>query len=1085
MWQRSYAVNRSRRKSQQLLLSEYYDQINAIILSRQHPITGLLPASTAINAHGDYTHAWVRDNVYSILSVWGLALAFRRTLPGDNRTFMLEQSVVKLMRGLLTAMMKQASKVEAFKHSQAALDALHAKYDTNTGDPVVGDNQWGHLQLDATSLFLLMLAQMIASGLRIIFTYDEVDFIQNLVYYVARTYRTPDYGVWERGHKINHGITEVNASSVGIAKAALEALRDFNLFGQNQGKRSCIHVMDDDIARARATLESLLPRESDSKEVDAALLSIISFPAFAVEDNDLAEKTRQNILQKLLGNYGCKRFLLDGHQTVLEDTNRLHYEPFELTQFEHIESEWPLFFTYLMLDELFRGNRTEALKYQKRLDDLLVERNEQRLLPELYYVPFGSIAEEKKSPHSQQRLPNENVPLVWAQSLYLLGQLILDGLLSLSDIDPLARHTRLGHQRNTVVQVGWLAETATVKALLKSHGIAAETLEDIKPIEIRRAADLVDVYRHLGHSSKLKLSGRPPYQLGVLATSTVYQLDNKPLLFIPHFLDRRDFYLVHDNLLMVEHIKAEIAYHFHHWDQNEPPLMVILATAAMLKNEGHRILVDLANELRKGSCNGIPVRLGKLSKLVANAEKCPLDFISGDGFSSPPIGLEDAKVAVTYFHPAETSPLTSVAEQRWGQEQDTPTLWRQLFISKNLYEQILLLSQLHHLNGPDYAGPVPGLDGAYTIRYLVENIYNQATNYGFWAITRQAAGLLQKFDATLEDAVAEIVLRQKQVSVGRAYSQDAVITKPLSVAEILQKITQFCGDDEREHVLTQELLLYLATLIKTEPKLFGGMLTLRVGHMLLLLVNQISRQQSVTQGEAFEILLSRSPSALFHQLRTLLASYKTESAQLIDAESLHKVGNGELVWVYFPPHLNQDEMNNGNISWRSWREHHGVVSRLPDTFYPAVWRILARSKGIVIGDKLDVRNRLENGLRLEMTANEKNFALRVEYLLNKIHAPEYRQLVIETLSAVDEVFKANLKLRLDDYLVLDVLIGHAVRLAWINLHPNQEYTYDVHRPAAWAEFYETPPHQVANSIMAAISFLLEAGETDHRVQGWT
>jgi phosphorylase kinase alpha/beta subunit len=55
-------------------LNHYYEQISAIILNRQNPITGLLPASTAVNAHGDYTDAWVRDNVYSILAVWGLAV---------------------------------------------------------------------------------------------------------------------------------------------------------------------------------------------------------------------------------------------------------------------------------------------------------------------------------------------------------------------------------------------------------------------------------------------------------------------------------------------------------------------------------------------------------------------------------------------------------------------------------------------------------------------------------------------------------------------------------------------------------------------------------------------------------------------------------------------------------------------------------------------------------------------------------------------------------------------------------------------------------------------------------------------------
>jgi phosphorylase kinase alpha/beta subunit len=105
------------------------------------------------------------------------------------------QSVVKLMRGLLFSMMRQAHKVEAFKNSHAQWDALHAKYNTATGDTVVADHAWGHLQLDATSIFLLMLAQMTTSGLRIIFTKDEVAFIQNLVFYIGGAYRTPDYGI--------------------------------------------------------------------------------------------------------------------------------------------------------------------------------------------------------------------------------------------------------------------------------------------------------------------------------------------------------------------------------------------------------------------------------------------------------------------------------------------------------------------------------------------------------------------------------------------------------------------------------------------------------------------------------------------------------------------------------------------------------------------------------------------------------------------------------------------------------------------------------------------------------------------------
>jgi hypothetical protein len=101
----------------------------------------------------------------------------------------LEHACVKLMRGLLSSMMRQSAKVEQFKQTQSLEHALHAKYNTNTGDTVVGDFEWGHLQLDATSIFLLMLAQMTTAGLQIIYTMDEVDFVQNLVFYIERAYR--------------------------------------------------------------------------------------------------------------------------------------------------------------------------------------------------------------------------------------------------------------------------------------------------------------------------------------------------------------------------------------------------------------------------------------------------------------------------------------------------------------------------------------------------------------------------------------------------------------------------------------------------------------------------------------------------------------------------------------------------------------------------------------------------------------------------------------------------------------------------------------------------------------------------------
>ncbi len=48
--------------------------------------------------------------MYSILCVWGLALSYPRYNPDHHHTYLLNQSVVKLMRGMLAAMMLNLNK---------------------------------------------------------------------------------------------------------------------------------------------------------------------------------------------------------------------------------------------------------------------------------------------------------------------------------------------------------------------------------------------------------------------------------------------------------------------------------------------------------------------------------------------------------------------------------------------------------------------------------------------------------------------------------------------------------------------------------------------------------------------------------------------------------------------------------------------------------------------------------------------------------------------------------------------------------------------------------------------------------------
>ncbi|MEM9006757.1 MAG: glycoside hydrolase family 15 protein, partial [Cyanobacteria bacterium P01_F01_bin.86] len=798
-------------------LHVYYRQVKDLILARQHPVSGLLPASTAVTTHGDYTDAWVRDNVYSILAVWGLSLAYRKVDENQGCTYELEQSVVKLMRGLLYAMMQQAQKVERFKESQDPLAALHAKYDTATGHTVVEDDEWGHLQLDATSVFLLMLAQMTASGLQIVFTLDEVDFIQNLIYYITRAYRTPDYGIWERGNKLNHGKPELNVSSVGMAKAALEAIDGLNLFGIRGGQTSVIHVLPDEIARARITLESLLPRESASKEVDAAVLSIISYPAFAIEDSDLVQRTHQKIVDKLQGYYGCKRFLRDGHQTIIEDTQRLHYEPEELQQFEHIECEWPLFFAYLYLDALFHKDTKAIQFYRQRLMTIAVQKDGFHLLPELYYVPEAAIADERETPHSQERLPNENVPLIWAQSLFLLGQLLEDGLITRGDIDPLGRHLRVGQKRQSIVQVALIAENEALQNELATYGIKTQIPEQIDPIGVYPSGQLSAIYAQIGHNDKLHLSGRPIRRLRSLTTSRVFRIQGETAVFLPSFLDPQKFYITLDYHFLVAQIRSELAYIHYHWNAPGRPTVTMLLTHEMFEL-GHRPiyespLLQLVQELKAGKCGGVPVQLGPLYQLLMTSGTQRIDAVDIHHFSNSRVSYMPRVSSYLPMVPEETRPLSVWHVFRIEREPDVTPLIHLLQSSSNLYEQIEILARLWMLKGVAFDTALGQPERTVTVADLLEEVYIKAGKQELWQIVRWAAGLLGKMDVNLSDAVAELLVRQKYITVGKSYSDDSLIRDPMPHSEVMEKLTSYCGDDKRDRVLTQEVLVYLSVLI--------------------------------------------------------------------------------------------------------------------------------------------------------------------------------------------------------------------------------------------------------------------------------
>uniref|UniRef100_A0A8C7SZS8 Phosphorylase b kinase regulatory subunit n=1 Tax=Oncorhynchus mykiss TaxID=8022 RepID=A0A8C7SZS8_ONCMY len=853
--------------------------VHETILCHQNPVTGLLPCSIQL------PDAWVRDNVYSILAVWGLGMAYRKNADRDEdkaKAYELEQ----------------VAKVEKFKHTQSPKDCLHAKYHTPTCATVVGDDQWGHLQVDATSLYLLVLAQMTASGLRIISTLHEVAFIQNLVFYIEAAYKVADYGMWERGDKTNQGIPELNASSVGMAKAALEAIDELDLFGAHGGPKSVIHVLPDEVEHCQAILCSMLPRASTSKEIDAGLLSIISFPAFAVEDADLVTITKTEIISRLQGRYGCCRFIRDGYRCPREDPSRLHYDPAELKLFENIECEWPVFWTYLILDGIFSGDLVQVQEYRDALEEVLIRGKPGiRLMPELYAVPPEKMEEEYGNPHSVDRVAMGQLPHMWGQSLYIVSSLLAEGFLAPGEIDPLNRRFSTNFKPDVVVQVCVLAESKEIQELLKNDEIEVQTIAEVQPIRVMPARILSHVYVKLGNCKKLNLSGRPYRHIGVLGTSKFYEIRNRTYTFTPQFLDQHHFYLALDNQMIVEMLRTELSYLSSSWRMTGRPTLTFPITHSMLVDDGESIDPCVLSTLRKlndGYFGGARVQMANISSFQTTSFHTELSFLDGDTDDDLLENEEEEEDEEESYVPSGTSAVVcvwcvfmsapSIADLHLPRDSqgntDFGSLVRQLKECPTLQDQADILYILCVMKGT-------GLDQG--VRCLLEELYAQAGANKEWGLIRYISGILRKRVEVLAEACTDLISHHKQLTVGLPPEpREKVISAPLPPEELNSLIYEASGQDISIAVLARH------------PALFGDMLRLRIGLIMQVMATELARSLHCSGEEASESLMNLSPSDMKNLLHHILSGKEfgversmrpMQSSATSPSVSIHELGH--------------------------------------------------------------------------------------------------------------------------------------------------------------------------------------------------
>ncbi|XP_068267659.1 phosphorylase b kinase regulatory subunit beta [Nyctibius grandis] len=983
-------------------LDHYYRIVKSTLLLHQSPTTGLFPTKT----FGDNRKAKVHDSLYCAACAWALALAYRRIDDDKGRTHELEHSAIKCMRGILYCYMRQADKVQQFKQDPKPSGCLHSVFSAHTGDEVFSHKEYGHLQINAVSLFLLYLVEMISSGLQIIYNTDEVSFIQNLVFCVERAYRVPDFGVWERGSKYNNGSPELHSSSVGLAKAALEAINGFNLFGNQGCSWSVIFVDFDAHNRNRQTLCSLLPRESRSHNTDAALLPCLSYPAFALDDEVLFSQTLDKIIRKLKGKYGFKRFLRDGYRTALEDKTRRYYKPAEIKLFDGIECEFPLFFIFMIIDGVFRGNPAQVKEYQDLLDPLLQHTSEGcPVVPKYYYVPADFVELEKKNPGSQKRFPSNNGRdgkfFLWGQAVYIIAKLLADKLVSPKDIDPIGRYVPPQDQRNVsmrfsnqgplendlVVHVALIAESQRLQVFLNTYGIQTQTPQQVEPIQIWAQKELVKAYFHLGVNDKLGLSGRPDRPIGCLGTSKIYRILGKTVVCYSIIFDLSDFYMSQDVMMLIDDIKNALQFIKQYWKMHGRPLFVVLIREDNIRGSRFNPVLDMLAAFRKGIVGGVKVHVDRVQTLISGAVVEQLDFLRITETEEAPVfkSLEELDLPKhSKVKRQSSTPNASELEQQpdvniddW-KNKSTYEILQKLNDCNCLASQALLLSILLKREGPNF------ITKEGTVAEHIERIYRRAGSKKLWLVLRYSAAFAQKFSSSIAPHITTLLVHGKQVTLGAFGQEEVVISNPLSPAVIKNIIYNKCHlQDEREAVVQQELVIHIGWIISNTPELFSGMLKIRIGWII---------------------------HAMKHELKIRAGD--------MPAKDLYQMSPSEVKQLL----LDILQPQQQGRSWLNRRQIDGSLNRTPAGFYDRVWQILERTPNglIVAGKFLPQQPTLS-----DMTMYERNFSLLVEDMLQNIDQPEYRQIIVELLMVISVILERNPELEFQDKVDLDKVVQEA------------------------------------------------------------
>lgn len=244
-------------------------------------------------------------------------------------------------------------------------------------------------------------------------------------------------------------------------------------------------------------------------------------------------------------------------------------------------------------------------------------------------------------------------------------------------------------------------------------------------------------------------------------------------------------------------------------------------------------MLDLLAMLKKGYCDGMKVRIGRLQNLISSSCIEHLDFM-------PHLELpESCEKAFSQIHHEYIGyqSLTDVPKaQTYTEEKitcekymnrSTPDIINAIGATDSIYCQCQLWGILLNRHGEQYE-----VHGS-TVHEELTALYHRSGSLRYWRAVRYCSSLLHHIVDSISPFITTVLVNGKQLTVGVIGHKETVFDKPMTPAEIKDVMYSSVQPyNVIQAVLQQEVVLYCGRLIATNPDIFKGILKIRVGWVL-------------------------------------------------------------------------------------------------------------------------------------------------------------------------------------------------------------------------------------------------------------